>query len=195
LMTQSIDAITNWIQTINRIHKPITQDYFLQYVLWNKTIIDTELQDTYKPLMILRATLARSSLRDIERRTTTCELLLSTYTTSTSMTKEWFPFGMSEINGKETFWQFLSRFCVSDNEFDIRSFEQVSHIIATQKTPYSSIVDCYVDNPWYFPKKSLYANRFWYESLDATVDKQRVSWETKAELDELKLDIALDNHA
>jgi hypothetical protein len=117
--------------------------------------------------------------------------LLKTYESS-MISKENYPFGISETSGKETLFQFISRFCISEHEFDIVAFENCVQKITAQKPNVpNSFGDFYQDNTILFPIKSLYLTRYPQENVFAEKEKEKndIILATKKDLSDLKNDI------
>jgi hypothetical protein len=192
LMTQSMDRLTEWVTYTRRITQSQSQDMFSRYIEGREQFIDTKLYPDYSALQPLRETLRWSNRRVIERWNASYATLIDTYQHNAHTSKDTFPFALDDQPGKETLFQFLSRFCISDQQFDIQAFESVVHAIIAEKTPPVSMGEFYVDHISLFPSKSLFTIRYPDMTLQST-DKEnsQVTLNTKKSLDDLRLDVEM----
>ena len=172
-MTQTADKLWEFIQHSYTVLWVPQNDIYTKYLRWEIWFMDSKVNTQVEWLFGLRTDLLNN--QDpwyIERFNNNLDILLQTYQWNT-ISKENYPFGVSESEGKETLFQFISRFCLSDKQFDMVKFENCVHQMNAQKPNVpTNINDFYVDNMSLFPSQSLYLKRYPRLDVNTEIDEK-----------------------
>lgn len=191
-MTQTADILWAVVEHTYKVLWLPQNDIYSKYVKWEIWFLDSKVHTQVEWLFTLRTDLLDNP-GHIERFNNALLTLFQTYSWS-SITKEKYPFWVLEWSSKETFFQFLSRFCISDKEFDITKFEScIQAIHATKPELPESFNDFYQNNTTLFPLKSLYLTRYPEEDLLAQKSKEQIPIinPTRKALNDLQSEIQL----
>lgn len=170
-MTQTADKLWAFVDHTYTVLWLPKNDIYTRYLQWEVWFLDSKVNTQIEWLFALRTDLLNNAWHT-ERFNTALDTLLKIYQWS-YISKEKFPFGTTEESGKETLFQFISRFCTSGSEFDITAFETcIQHIDVQKPNIPESFWDFYQNNVTLFPSKSLYLSRYPEENLHAQKEKE-----------------------
>lgn len=159
-MTHTADRLSSFVNyTRTTTQDTGSKDLYTQYIDGEVSFLDRKANPELWSLFALRSTFANGDIAMINRFNAILTRLQEWFMRSAYTNKETLPFSVQlGVKWKETIFQFLDRFTISETQFNIDAFSTaVDQLLLASSDKQMNIAEFAAKNPHLFPLPNAYA--------------------------------------